>query len=139
MKIYTVAYDELGDSPSTEDVIKDIVEYFASIDDCQREELGTVLISQLKELTEKGTAEVIWVDTTKTNRPYIAENLRKQDDIDLLVTYNLAGFELSTLTDGLAYNLVDCRQFHFIKNEICSKNEVLNKQRSINMFIVERL
>lgn len=45
---------------------------------------------------------------------------------DLIITFNLLGFEQSTLTGGVFYNLLNCKQIHFVldrnlPNECCLK------------------
>jgi len=99
--------------------------------------MGSHLREQLEELSCSKTCNIEFEKTSVIgDRVYISERLKKKK-IDLLVTYNLAGFELSTLTDGLAYNLLDCRQFHFIENDDCNNSEFLRKQKSVNMFIID--
>ncbi len=53
---------------------------------------------------------------------------------DLLLTWNLAGFEQSTLTGGLAYNLLDCKQIHLLTRENLRDENCLSRQLSIAMF-----
>ena len=52
----------------------------------------------------------------------------------LLITVNLPGFDRCTLTDGISYNLLDCRQLHLLLHENLSNEEYLKKQLSIAMF-----
>lgn len=134
MKIVVVNYDELNQRKNSEDVIGDVVLFFERCSEADREELGSALRGQLEELAENRKAMVEFADTSDDlKRVYLTENLKKME-IDLLVTYNLAGFELSTLTDGLAYNLVDCRQLHLISREDLISEKYLEKDKSINMF-----
>ena len=53
---------------------------------------------------------------------------------DLLVTFNLEGFQNSTLTDCVSYNLLDCKQVHVILNDNLPNERFLQKQLSISMF-----
>lgn len=53
---------------------------------------------------------------------------------DLLITFDLAGFQNSTLADCVAYNLLDCKQLHFILNDKLPNERFLEKQLSISMF-----
>jgi hypothetical protein len=53
---------------------------------------------------------------------------------DVLITVDLLGFEQSTLTDNISYNLLDCKQIHLLLNEKNNKEHFLNKQLSISMF-----
>ena len=58
----------------------------------------------------------------------------KQSSPELIVTFNLAGFDISTLTDGLSYNLVDSKFVHFLLHENLPNEKYLSKQLSISMF-----
>lgn len=137
MKIVVVYYEEYGFYRSEKEVLDDIIEFWNSANERTRLEVGRHLRNQLDELSKNKECDIVFQDTTDIIRPFLAENLKKTQ-IDLLVTYNLAGFELCTLTDGLAYNLVNCRQFHFITEEKCFESEYLKKLRSMNMFIIKR-
>ena len=53
---------------------------------------------------------------------------------DLLVTTDLAGFELCTLTDNISYNLLDCKQLHLLLHENLPNEPYLAGQLSISMF-----
>ena len=78
-------------------------------------------------------SDIVMLDTSKDKRPYLSRDIRNEHP-DILVSYDLAGFELTTLTDGLAYNLIDCRQIHLIKSDKLSNEKRLNEVMSINMF-----
>lgn len=80
-----------------------------------------------------GNSDIVMLDTSKEKRPYLSRDIRNEDP-DLLVSYDLAGFELTTLTDGLTYNLIDCRQIHIIKSDRLSNEKRLKEVMSINMF-----
>lgn len=135
MKIVVVCYDEYKCNKNRNAVLNDIIAYWDSADERTRLEMGKCLRNQLDELSKGGECDIEFEDTSDIVRPYIVENLKKKH-IDLLVTYNLAGFELCTLTDGLAYNLVNCRQFHFVEDEECPNSKYVDKLQSINMFII---
>lgn len=53
---------------------------------------------------------------------------------DLLITVDLQGFEQSTLTDSVSYNLLDCKQLHLLLHERLSNELYLDRQLSIAMF-----
>lgn len=53
---------------------------------------------------------------------------------DMLITVNLEGFEQSTLTDNISYNLLDCKQIHFIFDKNLPNERYLIKPLSISMF-----
>lgn len=58
----------------------------------------------------------------------------KQKAPDILLTVDLLGFEQCTLTDNIAYNLLDCKQIHLLLHEGLENEKFLNKQLSIAMF-----
>lgn len=53
---------------------------------------------------------------------------------DLLITLDLAGFDRTTFTDGVAYNLLDCKQLHLLLREGLEQETLLKKPLSIAMF-----
>lgn len=66
-------------------------------------------------------------------RPVTNADIRKSE-ADLFVNFNLAGFGQSTLTDGIAYNLLDCKQVHILLGDSQPEEKYLAKQLSISMF-----
>ena len=58
----------------------------------------------------------------------------KVAEADLLVTLDLAGFDRTTLTDHISYNLLDCKQIHFIARSDLNNECILKKPLSIAMF-----
>lgn len=79
----------------------------------------------------------------RTEIVYIAHSGGKSGDLigelksshpDLLITADLPGFEQCTLTDNIAYNLLDCIQLHLLLHEKLPNEKYLKKQLSIAMF-----
>lgn len=58
----------------------------------------------------------------------------KKEAPDLLITTNLWGFEQCTLTDNLAFNLLDCKQIHLLLHQNNVNESCLKNQLSISMF-----
>lgn len=58
----------------------------------------------------------------------------KEKNPELLLTVNLAGFDRVTLTDNIAYNLLNCKQVHVISGGILQNEKTLEKALSIAMF-----
>ena len=56
----------------------------------------------------------ITVELWEESRRQIACADIRQAQADLFITFNLAGFEQCTLTGGVAFNLLDCKQIHFL-------------------------
>lgn len=55
---------------------------------------------------------------------------------DLLVTEDLEGFEICTLTDSVSYNLIHCRQKHYLFSEHPVNEIYLSKQLGLVMTFV---
>lgn len=58
----------------------------------------------------------------------------KSSGADVLVTIDLAGFDVCTLTDNISYNLLNCKQIHIISQENAANEKYLYKDLSIAMF-----
>lgn len=139
MKIAVVNYSELNLCPTKEQVIDDICRlYSCATKDC-KEDMGTTLNDQLTLLISNTNrnvnCEVFYIDTSNNMmRNKLSSSIGSYNP-DLLVSYNLAGFELKTLADSLLYNLIDCRQFHIIKEKRLPNEKYLNILRSLNLFL----
>lgn len=133
MKIAVVCYEEISGMKTTTEVMADIADYVTGADNQTRLEWGRVLAKELTELVDTDKADICFVITDTDKRSSIPSQIRGISP-DLLVTYDLAGFELCTLTDGLSYNLLHCRQIHFVGNRECPNMKYLEKDKSINMF-----
>jgi len=80
------------------------------------------------------TAPMIIVEIWEgTNLPITCADIKKSE-ADLFINFNLAGFGQSTLTDGVAYNLLDCKQIHILLKDKLPEERYLAKQLSISMF-----
>ncbi len=55
---------------------------------------------------------------------------------DLMITEDLEGFEMCTLTDAVSYNLIHCRQLHLLLSKDLSNEHYLAKQLSLLMTFV---
>lgn len=127
MRIAVVAYKNITENDVRSDLDTIIT----------KGELTEVMLG--KSVYEDLTAvnDVIFVDTSKTLRPYISIKLQELKP-DLLITYDLAGFELTTLTDGLSYNLLDCRQFHILSQGRDMLRQYRDKVFSLNMLFFDK-
>ncbi len=91
-----------------------------------------------KELTQKLTAsghECIFIFRAPGDTRNIMADI-KAGEPDLLITEDLEGFEMCTLTDAVSYNLVHCRQLHFLFSEHPINEKYLTKQLSLVMTFV---
>ena len=138
MKIVVINYSELNSVPSKEQVLDNICNAYKNSNKTIIENFGTNLKNQLERLiNEKDSASVSFMDTSDSIHRNLLQEFVQNESPDLLVSYNLAGFELGTLTDSLLYNLIDCRQFHIIKKRSLPNEKYLQKLKSINLFIFE--
>ena len=53
---------------------------------------------------------------------------------DIIITLDLLGFELCTLTDNISYNLLNCKQIHILLHKNLENEKYLLKPLSIAMF-----
>ncbi len=141
MKIAVVNYSEMNPCPGKEQVIDDICRLYSCASKDFKEDMGIVLNEQLTNLScqesQYTDCDICFINTsTHLERVQLKSSIDSYKP-DLLVSYNLAGFELSTLTDSLLYNLIDCRQFHIINRKDLPNQQFLHILRSINLFIFE--
>ncbi len=138
MKILVVNYSELNSIPSEDQILNDIFVAYNNGSKTIIEDLGTNLRNQIETLISKDdSATICFMDTSDSVHRNQLEKFVQKESPDLLVSYNLAGFELCTLTDSLLYNLIDCRQFHFIKKRNLPNEKYIQNLKSINLFMFE--
>ncbi len=138
MKIAVINYSELNNIPTENQVLEDILNVYKKSDKIVIENIGSNLRNQIEKLINNNdSVNISYMDTSDNNHRNRLEAFVRDESPDLLVSYNLAGFELCTLTDSLLYNLIDCRQFHFIKKRNLPNEKYLQKLKSINLFMFE--
>lgn len=96
------------------------------------------VIRLLKEKMEKGAQNItsgITVEIWDSARGQITCSDIEKSEADLFINFNLLGFGQSTLTDGIAYNLLNCKQLHILLNDKLPEEKYLAKQLSISMFL----
>jgi len=136
MKIAVINYDELNKYLSEKNVRDDLIYAYDFADKERFEDMGEGLRRQLESLKNSVETDMRFIDTRSTVRNTLINQI-KTIEPDILVTYNMAGFEFSTLTDGIAYNLIDCRQIHFLINDSIPNLHMLENNLSLNMFVVD--
>jgi DNA polymerase elongation subunit (family B) len=136
MKIAVINYDELNKYLSEKNVLDDLIYAYDAADKERLEDMGEGLRRRLESLKNSGETDMRFIDTRSTVRNTLINQI-KTIEPDILVTYNMAGFEFSTLTDGIAYNLIDCRQIHFLINDSIPNLHILENNLSLNMFVVD--
>lgn len=60
--------------------------------------------------------------------------LLSKESFDLIITFDLAGFEQTTLMGGISYNLVNSKFVNFLLHENLQNEKYLSKQLSLSMF-----
>lgn len=88
---------------------------------------------RLKEKLEDSDENITVALWNRTQPQITCADVRKAQ-ADLFITFNLAGFEGSTLTDGVAFNLLDCKQIHFLLDTKMENERYLDRLLSISMF-----
>lgn len=94
-------------------------------------------IRLLKEKMEKSAQNItlgITVEIWDSARCQITCADIKKSEADLFINFNLSGFGQSTLTDGIAYNLLNCKQIHILLKDKLPEEKYLAKRLSISMF-----
>lgn len=69
--------------------------------------------SLIEEELRKDGHEVFFIFRKSGDEHNIMSEIRSYEP-DILITEDLEGFEMCTLTDAVSYNLIHCRQFHVI-------------------------
>ncbi|MBO5162753.1 MAG: hypothetical protein J6B69_11250 [Lachnospiraceae bacterium] len=60
--------------------------------------------------------------------------LLSKESFDLIITFDLAGFEQTTLMGGISYNLVNSKFVNFLLHENLQNEKYLSRQLSLSMF-----
>ncbi len=69
----------------------------------------------IEEELRRDGHEVFFIFRKPGDEHNIMNEIRSHEP-DVLVTEDLEGFEMCTLTDAVSYNLIHCRQFHVIRS-----------------------
>lgn len=89
------------------------------------------IAEKLKDnLKQNYTVQFVTCDSEKD---YPHELLSKET-FDLIITFDLAGFEQTTLMGGISYNLVSSKFVNFLLHENLQNEKCLSKQLSLSMF-----
>lgn len=137
IKILVISYDEINNRKSNQEVLNDIASFYENASSDLATKWGAEFKALLGEIITMG-AEIEWADTHDESKRQLLPALIKKLLPDVLISYNLAGFEWTTLTDGLGYNLIPCKQIHIIEQDYKIRNDNLNKIKGINLFIYKK-
>lgn len=91
------------------------------------------LMKKMKEISKIQGLELEF-DVWPLNKKQISGEDIREREADLLMTFNLEGFEQSTLMGSVLYNLFDCKQIHFLADRNLNNEQYLAKLLSISMF-----
>ncbi len=87
----------------------------------------------IDKLTQEHKAEITCLQYIPRGGKDIIGEIKVQRP-EVLITVDLPGFEQRTLTDNISYNLLDCKQLHFLLHENLRNESYLAGQLSIAMF-----
>ena len=82
------------------------------------------------DLKQDYTVQFVICDSEK-NYPH---ELLSKESFDLIITFELVGFEQTTLMGGISYNLVNSKFVNFLLHENLKNEKYLSKQLSLSMF-----
>ncbi|MCM1126803.1 MAG: hypothetical protein NC429_10050 [Lachnospiraceae bacterium] len=95
-----------------------------------KEDAYTLLLHELSKILSANPRNVIEQHMiTPGSLPRI-----QSSGADLVITINLSGFELTTLTGGISYNLWNAKFVHFLLKRNLKNEIILQKPLSISMF-----
>ncbi|MST58433.1 hypothetical protein [Waltera intestinalis] len=97
-----------------------------------------LITSKATQVAEKlrdalGQNYVVQFATCDSERDYPYELLSKET-FDLIITFDLVGFEQTTLMGGISYNLVNSKFVNFLLHENLQNEKYLSRQLSLSMF-----
>lgn len=87
----------------------------------------------LSRLTQEGNTEVSCQQYTSGGQRDTFGEIKSLQP-DLLITVDLPGFEQSTLTDNIAYNLLTCKQLHLLLHRDLPNELYLDRPLNFAMF-----
>lgn len=90
------------------------------------------MVQNYKKRT-KDKIEVVAIPYTSPQCSNLISTIKNQNH-HILITFNLSGFELCTLTDNISYNLLNCKQIHILLDRNLKNEKYLSKPLSIAMF-----
>ncbi len=102
------------------------------VDSAEDKNRNCILLRMKEQLSLGDFADIVIIGKCNSGRA-VKEYVEKEE-IDLLITFNMGGFEWTTLTNGLAYNILKCKQVHFLLDKSLKNETLLSKQLSIAMF-----
>lgn len=82
------------------------------------------------DLEQNYTVQLVTCDSEK-DYPH---ELLSRESFDLIITFDLVGFEQTTLMGGISYNLVNSKFVNFLLHENLQNEKYLSKQLSLSMF-----
>lgn len=90
-------------------------------------------VMELKSILEKKGYLAVIYDVLRQGQKLAVDSLEKEAP-DLLVTFDLEGFEQRTQTGNLFYNLLSCKMIHFLFGNQIRYRDYLSGKLSLAMF-----
>ena len=102
--------------------------------DEKKQQLFGSLVEQVKKAAKAMDMETLCFCLQDNESGHIYEHLRKID-ADYLMSFDMAGFEMSTLTEGSAYNLLYAKQIHILFQNDRKYRRYLQQDMAMNLFL----
>ena len=95
-----------------------------------------ILFASLDGANIKGSLRGVLkqIEELEVEKGILTSEAVRGENADLFVDFNLSGFNQTTLTDNISYNLLPCKQIHIITRDNLPNEKYLEKQLSISMF-----
>ncbi|MBD5545503.1 MAG: hypothetical protein HDR01_14985 [Lachnospiraceae bacterium] len=92
------------------------------------------LAGQIKEAAKELDMETVYF-LQQDNEKSQTHGKLSEIDADYLVSFDMAGFEISTLTEGSAYNLLYAKQIHILFQNDWKYQRFLQQDLAMNLFL----
>lgn len=91
------------------------------------------LVRAAQEAGESLGMEVVLFPKQRSGGPDFYEYLKKED-ADYLLSFDMAGFEKSTLQESSAYNILYAKQIHVLLKNDSKYRKFLGREQALNLF-----
>ena len=100
----------------------------------KKQQLFGSLVEQVKTAAKALDMETLYFLQRDNENSHTYEQLRNMD-ADYLVSFDMAGFEMSTLTEDSAYTLLYARQIHILFQNDQKYRRYLQQDLAMNLFL----
>lgn len=116
--------------PQVEAILSDIKGYYYNKEAELRPYWGSKFAGELERIACGEQVDVFFYSTANNSISGLADIITEEKP-EMLISYNLVGFEYRTLTDNYSLNLYSLPQIHFCEEAIMKR---LDGTTAINMF-----